>query len=515
MFLKKLLFILFSMIAPFLAVAQSANNFDKAWIHGGPLQYLTTFNGSSVANTIVDTSKRDYFTIGNANICDSFGNLLLCSNGYTVYDKHLNVIDGGDTLVGNELFAREGGWSIYSQSSIFLPFRNGKYYFITSTASDYEIDSFWNVPTKGRAMFDLLLYNVIDMKANSGHGKVISKMVPLLENVQLSKTQMMACKHGDGIDWWLLKQAHDTNMVYKFLFKQDTVLGPFIQGFPEPHFTKWDQSGQSVFSRDGTKYATTCRGTMQLFVADFDRCSGVLSNPKVYDVPRNQFFWPSTTIKDEASNGLAFSPNGRFVYVNGWSYIQQIDLQVANPNNSWVNVANADTTADFQYYSSMYLGPDDKLYIGNMDGFSNAMSVINNPNNKGTACNFCSKCLRFPSLNYRNMHYNVGITSPPCMPNYRLGATNPVCWPVGIEQTPEKIAFSIYPNPATTELHFEYNKPGIVQLSDVTGRLAKSVFLSAGKRSQSVAITSLPPGLYLYRYLVTGQVIAFGKVVSR
>ncbi len=265
------------------AFSQS-NDYGKVWVFGsGGVSFKTTFAASGVVVSFFDSSATGpRFNKGNSNICDSTGNLILVSDGYSVYNADNDSIDGGYKLVPDEVFDFNNGWSSYPQSSIFLPAGEGRYYFVTPTASDNEVLNKW-IPT-AQGCFDLLLYSVIDMNANGGAGNVVKKMVPLLENVKLSKSQMMACRHGDGKSWWLLKQAQDTNVIYKFLFTKDTVLGPFIQGFSTPRFLH-DMAGQSVFTRDGTRYATTCRGAKKIFVADFDRCSGVLSNPLVYDVP--------------------------------------------------------------------------------------------------------------------------------------------------------------------------------------------------------------------------------------
>ncbi|RFM37049.1 T9SS type A sorting domain-containing protein [Chitinophaga silvisoli] len=494
-------------------ISQSASNFNKVWVQGGGVSFTTTFNSTGIVNQYLDTLYSPYFADGNSNICDSFGNLLLCSDGYQVYDKNVSVIDGSDTLVPHAIFNRQDGWSPASQSSIFLPMDNGKYYFITPTASDHEINTYWNNPNSGRALFDVMYYNTIDMHANNGAGKVTRRMVPMLQNVTLSKTQMMACKHADGKSWWLLKQASDTNMIYKFLFAQDSMYGPYIQGFPDPHFSKWDQSGQSIFSQDGTKYATTCRGAYKIFVADFDRCTGTLSNPQVYDVP-TQKYAPDTTQNDQ-TQGLAFSPSGRFIYVNGWSNIQQIDLLASNPQSSWVKVADTDTVLNaFEMYSSMYLGPDNRLYISNWNGLGSEMSVINNPDIKGIGCSFCPKCLRFPKFHFTPSVIGGGVDAPPCMPNYRLGPLPGNPCPVGItEVQPEPVVFSIYPNPARSEITIRYSKTGILELADLTGRVVRSILLPQAAGTQYVNLQDLSSGIYIYRYIVPNRSQNVGKLV--
>src|SRR5690606_11319369 len=143
---------------------------------------------------------------------------------------------------------------------------------------------------------------------------------------------------------------------------------------------------------------------------------------------------PNTSDIDKTFAGLAFSPNGKYLYVAKDFNILQLDLTDPNPQTAWYHVAGLDTTWNaFMLHSSMYLGPDDKLYISNCTGLSDAMSVINDPNNKGVACDFCPRCLRFPTF-YYNGGKITGVASPPCMPNYKLGATNPPCWVTGVEE---------------------------------------------------------------------------------
>jgi hypothetical protein len=489
-------------------------DYDKIWVQGQDVTYTSMFSGAAPpVNLVVAVANRLYFTYGNSNICDSAGNLLLICDGYNLYDKDLNLLEDGDTLVPNRIYARYGS-SPATQSSIILPFDNGIYRVITPTASDSEMINYWEQPQKGRALFDLLLYHEVDMSANSGAGKVTKRMIPLLENVQLSKTQMMACRHGNGKDWWLLKQASDTNMIYKFLFTQDRIYGPYVQGFAEPHFSKWDICGQAMFSKDGSKYATTIQGFKKIFLADFDRCSGVLSNPKVIDVPGQHTHNPfDTAQRDSSTCGLSFSPNSRFLYVNSFYGVQQIDLLDTNPATAWTTLSGPDTTWNwFQQYSNIYPGPDAKLYIGNWNGGCGQMSVINNPDAKGIAAGFCSKCLRFPGFVFQGDTYFAGVATPPCMPNYHLGPTNPLCNFTSVEASEQDKEFVLYPNPADDLIHIKSAVDGIIQILDYTGRMVASQKVSRNTRA-TVATSHFTPGIYLYRLTTGEQQVSTGKII--
>ena len=282
--MKKTIIILTVLQITICNIVLSQSKRGKVWVHGGGISYKTIFEPNGIINTYLDTFYSPYFTSGNSNICDTNGNLILCSDGYNVYDSVGNYIDGGDTLVPKDHYLAKSGFSNYSQSSIFLPMDSNKYYFITPAFSDAR---YADCNVNYHCYFDLLLYNVIDMNANGGAGKVVRRMEPLMENAELRKTQMMACRHSNGKDWWLLKQAGDSNRIHKFLFQQDTVLDMGFQQFDEPMWGPWDITGMSTFNADGSKYATTSHGgsTGQIFLADFDRCYGIFTNPKVIYMP--------------------------------------------------------------------------------------------------------------------------------------------------------------------------------------------------------------------------------------
>ncbi|MBL7764798.1 MAG: T9SS type A sorting domain-containing protein [Chitinophagaceae bacterium] len=475
-------------------------NFDKKWISGGAYNFITEFNGTQTTNSFVNASPYKYFIDGHSNICDSGGNVILCSDGYNIYDSTLNFIENGDTLVPLLEYINYFGFSPFSQNSIFLPFDSSIYYLVTPAMTDshYQIYVQSSDPNlQSQACYDLLLYHKIDMKANGGAGKVVEKAVQLLSNVRTDRVRMMACKHANGKDWWLLKQATDTNMIYKFLFKQDTIEGPFIQAFSEPHFGLqhlWaNNQGQSVFTRDGTKYATCAANVRQVFLSDFDRCTGILSNPIVLNVPIDSI---GTNYEDKLNLGLAFSANGSFLYVIKGSNIWQYELGQPDSALAWYRVANGMTALpNFQLNSASYIGPNGKIYIGNWNGLGDNMSVIDNPDIKGAGCNFCAQCLVFP---------HAGASSPPCMPNYDLGALNP-CWPLDVNKSEkEGELLTIYPNPTgigvfNVEFLVLSQRDVELELYTLMGQKVLSQQVKRGTLRAEVDVRGLADGVYFLR----------------
>jgi len=464
------------------------NKFGNEWITGGGGQRIH-FDpvGIKTSNTVFYNT---YFSIGHSCVSDSSGNLILCSSGFNIYDSNANVIDEGDTLVNTDYFNHYSGWSLYPQSSIFLPMDSGICYFVTPTYSQGNLCY--------SCHFDLLQYSIIDLKANAGASKVIQRTIPILQNVSLSRSQMMACRHSNGKDWWLLKQGGDSNTIYKFLFTQDSVYSYGSQSFINPIWGAWDLQGQSMFTQDGSKYATGVHGNLngEFFIADFDRCYGILSNPKTVFAPIISAHYPlDTTLLDASLAGLAFSPNGKLLYLVFGYNIFQYDIE----QDTFFHVAEIDTSwQKFQKYSSSYLGPDNKLYIGNWGGQSEQMSVINNPDIKGVGCNFCPRCLRMDSL------INGYAGTPPCMPNYALGAQE--CWPLEVNNLANEKdnKLEIFPNPAFGKVQIKstliVKEKTILKIFNSVGQVVYNLnFTYSNSSNFEIDISKFSSGIYFLK----------------
>ena len=488
--MKRFAILILTICYGMLSVGQ--NKFGNEWITGGGGARIKFTDSGIYTNQ--NHYIWSYFAMGNSCISDTSGNLILASDGYNIYDSVGNIIDGGDTLVPKDFYIAQDGWSALSQSSIFLPMDSGIYYFITPAFSDSQ---YADCNTNNHCFFDLLLYNIVDMKANGGAGKVVRRMEPLMQHAQLSKTQMMACRHKNGKDWWLLKQGGDSNIVYTFLFTQDSVYDYGKQIFQQPLWGVWDIKGQSTFSEAGDRYATACQAddTLgEIFVADFNRCNGALSNSYVIQRPWGSLYDSIIpTANERLPVGLAFSPNGKYLYVAGTRNLYQYDLQ----DSSWYHVAGMDTTVVFQDYNTIYMGPDKKLYIGNFGISSKQMSVIDSPDVKGVGCHFCPRCLRLDSLGFA-----AYAGTPPCQPNYALGNTA-VCWPSGTHEVKEnEEVLIVYPNPANNYLFLKsdaFNKEIEITIYNVVGQeVLKRKFQNSNSTLQ-LDIHSLSQGMYLLK----------------
>jgi hypothetical protein len=462
---------------------KAQTKFNHTWVSGLFNTYTIKYNGNNFqfVDSIHSISWIQW--TGGSNICDSTGNLKIMSNGYFIFNKNKDLIENGDSIGGRKLINHYNGFAPYDQTGFFLPFQNNLFYYVYSTASNTEYDN-WFV-TGHDAVFDEMAYCKIDMSLNNDSGKVVQREIKLLEQETLSKTQMMACKHANGKDWWVLKQARGPNKIFKFLFTQDTVISYGYQSFAEPVFSIYDQSGQIAFTLDGSKIASTCRGTGKVFVADFNRCTGNISNPKVRAIPAQNVHSPhDTTLTETFTQGLCFSPNKRFLYVSMYNNLMQLDLQDTDTTTDWFHIIGIDTLWNYhQVYSTLYIGPDMKIYIGNGIGNqSNRFRSITNPDAKGSACGYCSHCLVMPG---------PGLVSPPTMPNYDLGSDSTWCWPLNQSESGERRAeWNFYPNPASETI--------IIQ--NATGK-KKVLYTALGEAILSTTknelnVSRLPHGIY-------------------
>jgi hypothetical protein len=510
------LFILLSMLSTLQLSAQSKHG--STWLVGSFWQKLN-FQHQPLSVDTLPNRTYNYFHHGHSNICDTNGNLILACDGYNIYDSLGNYIEDGDSLVSLSLYIDLDGFSSFSQTSILIPTGNNIYYLITPNATDSIHQAWYTIPYYPNAWFDELLVHKIDMNANGGMGKVVERGKKIMKQEKMLRTMMMACRHANGKDWWLLKQMYEDsgnfdgpyplckNKIAKILITKDSIYPATYQYFNAPDFGFFEQSGQAMFSQDGTKYASTCRSTNKVFLADFDRCTGELSNGKSIAVPNFSTHNPSdTTLQDVYTQGLCFSPNGQFLYVNKFFNLLQYDLSDPDSATAWYHIAGLDTTWQaFQKYSSSYIGPDGKIYVGNWWGISKQMSVINIPNAKGVACDFCPRCLRFP---YPDI---TGASTPPNMPNYALGADLP-CWPlssegVGPDSYREGVdELVVYPNPASSKLEVRYeirNKRNAnIEMYNTIGQRVYSSTISNLTSHVCIDVSRFASGVY---YLKCGN----------
>ncbi len=332
----------------------------------------------------------------NANISDSLGNLLFYTNGVYIANSLNDTMLNGAGLNPAPYTSQNSNYGLrVKQGNLILPMpgNQSKYYlfhetmYLDSTINDYR-------PLE-------LFYSIIDMSLDSNRGKVIQKN-NLLFSDTLTIGSITGCKNANGRDWWIVFHKATGQRYYEFLLTPNGLQGPFIQDIGYSIQAR-DWSWQSCFSPDGSKYATVYKkDTFDLM--DFDRCSGLFSN------------CISTEINDSGfTRGIAFSPDSKKLYVTSSNYIYQYSAMSTSLDSSKVLVSTFDKFAEpippfYVGYYLAQLGYDGKIYV-NSKSTTRWMTVINNPDSIGLACNVLDHGFLLPTIN--------GFTLPN-FPNYFL-----------------------------------------------------------------------------------------------
>lgn len=429
---------------------------DYNWIIGGAYRdslHHVTFNNSKVENkTLFQTS--NYITsTTNITMSDKQGNLQFATNGCFIIGPDLQIMENGERLNPNAYYPRwcpDYGYFNGHQSCIALPDpANENRYYLFHT-SKYYADSIG---------VHALQYSLIDMEANGGLGTVLEKNVPLIADSSLYGTTLTAVKHENGKDWWIINPLLYETSYVRFLLDSNGVSEPMYQRDVGKYWRVfYEYAGAAQFTPDGKKYIrwNAYDGT---HIYDFDRATGLLSNPKWCDnrIDTNFLVYAS----------MAVSPNSRFLYLSSQVELYQYDLEAEDFIGSEVHIGSWDP--NIQYRPTIWagqLGPDCRIYFTSTSSAA-AMHVIHKPDLKGKSCDF-----RYHSFYFNDTKSN----SMPHYPNYRLGS-EPVCDP-GIVLTGNRTViqpqtpFSVFPNPVHEQATLRYDgvTEATMSLMDISGR---------------------------------------------
>ena len=356
-----------------------------------------------------------------------------------------------------------------------------------------------------------LNYSVIDMNTPDQLGIVIEKDRHLLDSGLYEVAA--AVQHANGRDWWIVApNAKTANpILYRFLLTPDGIQGPFEQqnAYEVIDSTTYGGGQVLLFTPDGSKLLQY-HIYYGFIVYDFDRCTGLISNPVKVLSPVKYNTWEGLDME--------VSANSRFAYVimGKQKKIVQYDLQAPDIAASGDTVAVYDGFMHNQIelaFGWMERASNDKIYIA---ACCFHMHVIENPDLKGAACDVRQHAIELPTWIYGSLPY---------MPNYRLyDLPGSPCDSLGIDgplsdvqpgKSPEP-DWQLYPNPAgaTVGLHFSSGAPpGLrVSLLDVAGRPVQSGPVATAAAQHTLALGWLPDGLYFVRLEAPGKVWGVKKL---
>ncbi len=335
---------------------------------------------------------------GSAVISDSSGSLLFYSNGATVWDRNHQVMPNGSGLLGNPSS---------TQSSIIVPspaLPDREFYLFTTSSG-------WD----GGNPSDGLRYHKIDMCQNSLDGIVLAseKNILLVDSVA---EKLAVTQHANGKDYWILTHRFYSDEFWAFLLDENGIVDTVISAIGSVHAGNIAGSqGQMKFANNGGKVAIGATNGLDLLeLFDFNTLTGVLSN-----------FQSLNCYDNGRAYGLEFSPNDSLLYCYSGSFspfgmtISQYNIYAGNTaaiNASLVPVYN---NPNIFTGRGLQIGIDQKIYsVGLINDAT--LSVIQNPNALGTACNFQNQSISLGS--------NTGeYTLPSFIAGFQYNSTTTNC----------------------------------------------------------------------------------------
>ncbi len=407
-------------------------------------------------------------------ICDTSGQILLYTNGCNVLNREsLTIANGGHITPDN--------WLYETYCPNYYPFT----------------DSWLLLPDPAK---DSLFYLfAIGHRQNSGAGihawglymSRLSEQEVFEKNTLICYDSIFgghltACRHANGRDWWLVLNKIKTNQYYKYLLDPTGVHFSDLQAIGLPTTWNGSGSGQSAFSPNGTKFIHYDNVT-DMYVYNFDRCSGALSDFNHVNIQNNED-------TGNSFGGMAISPNSRFAYTFGYLYSYQVDLQAADLQASVTQVAYWDGTYVLIWkttFGKAALAPNGKIYSA-VPGSNPYIHIVNNPNFKGDSCQFEQHGLFLP--------YSWNTEKMPNFPNFRLGrmigsACDTVYTGVKEAVSREK-EIQILPNPNNGTFHIQFPSSNVadwnLEIFDLNGR-RRWQSTSSGNDTH---VSYLPSGFY-------------------
>ena len=380
--MKRQFFILFIL---FISISINAQYEAAHWFFGSHAG-LDFSSGAPVRETggLIDTEE------GCSSISDACGNLLLYTDGITIWNANHQVMLNGSGLHGDDSS---------TQSGIVVPNPGDRHTYYVFTVDD----GFSSPSSEG------LQYSVVDMNLAGGLGGVVTgqKNIRLVEHASEKVTAVIS---SDGSSVWVITLAprttDNTAMYHTYGSNMNTFYAFRITSSGVEQTATVSQLSLNIFngigymkaSPDGTKIAIANAMDNSAYILDFDNATGVVSNPVALNL----------NMGNDSPYGLEFSPDSSKLYLSDW-YDRLTQFDLANNNQATLISTNTN------YRAALQLGLDGKIYRPYTTSYGstqNMISVIENPNEAGTACGYRHRYINLGS----GMFVHQGL--PPFIQSY-------------------------------------------------------------------------------------------------
>ena len=487
MVMRYFLWCTFSLICWLSVVVQHASaqqGLNNLWLGGYGEQWDPPWGGVDMeflsGDLLISTAARTMdHKRTSANISDVNGILLFSTNGAYLANATGDTLLNGTGLNPSTYTSNYPEGLYIPQAVLILPKpASATVFYLFHSTIDHQ----------GPAYALQLYLTVVDMTLNGGLGGAMQKNLVLIADT-LVAGKITAVRHANGRDWWVFCHRRATNIFYRLLITPEGISGLEQQAIGIVR--NW-AGGQVCFSPQGDRFAYYWGSAGEdLEIFDFDRCTGLLSNPV-------------HILIDDANNhgGVAFSPNGRYLYVTSIEDVYQYDTEAPDISASMVHIAEWDSTySPFPPLATLFdiaqLAPDGKIYIGTGNS-TDRLHVIHSPDSAGLACNIEQHGIALP---------RYFINSLPNHPNYHLGPIDgSVCDSLGINTGVPEAALQqtmhAYPNPSSGAFTLSYAAQPIVgelELYNAAGQVVLRGKLPAWSTMHNVQLSNIPVGMYYCR----------------
>ena len=364
--IKPILIISLILITGFKSYAQNGG----FWAFGNHAGINFNTNPPTPVYTSINTNE------GCASICDDNGHLLFYTDGTSVWDRNNNLMPNGKDLLLLGIYPSITKST--AQGALIVP--------VPANAAQYYIFSLgnWEYPT----YFGRLYYSIVDMSLNNGSGDVLQKGTLL----DTALTEHMMAVSGNDCNVWLIVVSRLNNDFKAYNIDVNGIdLNPVIShGKPEKKLkTTSEMIGTIDIAPNRRKLAIA---EDRVILYDFDPGSGKITHPVVLLDP----FLPFPDYR-AGFYGVCFSPDNTKLYaslltdvLSGDSMgLYQFDLS----SNDSTTIVQSKTLISHNPVVAIKRAPDGKIYAVHS---REALSVINQPNLAGIACQFVAE--QFPLL---------------------------------------------------------------------------------------------------------------------
>ena len=495
----------------------SAQMHDANWIYSSPTgDSMYIWNFSPIKDTFfVKEGIKKYIV---SSYSTSKGELICYSDGASIFNTENEIIENGDSLeyqpnwnLQQLLFSESGEFS-----GEFLPWP-GKEDSLVVYVEKIHYNSLFDPSTDYHRE---LWYSIIDLQANNGKGKVISKASFLQDSIY----HFVSVQHGNGRDWWIVAYDWYRSKVTIFYFGQDGIIKSHQEEFPLVHYIEHDVTAPLVVSGQGDWIFKSFR-FKDGYLFQFDRCNGQMLFDKSIAIPDSL---PPNQPNNIGLRWCVASPMGKYVYG-----ILQYHKKINNTTSSEFGILQADISLNSP--SFQYLTADNSLLENhafpqtdpmNKIRFTGADLVVKKKSILGTIHrpdNLLDECgLEIPTTSGIPASFTPYVN--PRFPYYRMGKLEGSECDTLISSVPpvypDQAVFTVTPNPATHLITLEISLPNTwlgdarFQIVDVMGREVYQQKIMPNAIHHEIDISALENGIYFIRLIQANQILGVARFVK-